>query len=208
VEVDPDDGVLPSPPADRPDAMIQAGKEVGFLGAGVYGGGQKVKAFGKPGATKHFRIAVENAGADDDLFIVQGCAPQSGVFAAFVHDGVDVTDEVTSGTFETSELEPGASTTIELRLGIKKKADVRNVRCRIAVTSGDDRSVRDTVVAKVGLRDDDRDPTPRFCRILIGILGVTGEDRTDLIEKYCTLTELASAGWPRPPATLDAMDPE
>ena len=187
--------------------MIRAGQGSELVGDGAYGDDQTVEASVTAGKTKRFLIGVENDGRDADVFTVRGCASQRGMSVAYVHDGSDITDAMTSGTFETGELEPGRSTKIALRIKVKKNSDVRAGRCRVVLSSGDDGSIRDVVEAKIRVHGAGRDGEhgSRFCTMLVELLGLTGDERADLNED-CRAAEAEWTHRLRPPSALEAFD--
>ncbi len=123
----------------RPDASVALVETGPFKGDNVYGAlptKRQTQRWDGAGAGQvfDFFVGIQNDSSVADSFTVQSTETGSGSIAiAYLVGGVDVTAEVTAGTYTVSELAPGAAILLVMRVsvapdaptGLRKKVVVR-----------------------------------------------------------------------------------
>lgn len=112
----------PAPPAGaedsaQPDALIRT-RPGEWVGDDIYGrphGQARVKKVA-PGDGKTFFVMVQNDGTGTDTFALKGCHEDWRFKVSYSSDATNITDAVVAGTYEMTDLAPGASDTIRLRI--------------------------------------------------------------------------------------------
>jgi hypothetical protein len=135
-----------------PDAFL-APNDRGLDVFNATGEGQTRQLSAKRGDSGFFPINLKNAGVNPAAFLLDGCKPSKG-FRVTYRDpfGVNVTDVVTDGTYETDELPADAIEfgVIEAQIKVLNSAQVGKTKtCKIEVDSG---LLVDVVKAKLKAR--------------------------------------------------------
>ncbi len=137
----------------RPDAWIRAGSDPD-VGDDVYNTtavGQKAEAtvMASPGARATFTVTFQNDGTGAERFRVLGQGTTAAFRVVYLAGGVDVTPQVVSGTYVTARLEPGATTTLTLRIIYKSGGPGTSIGRTVTAVSRSDPTKADAVRAKV-----------------------------------------------------------
>ena len=139
-------------PSVQADAQLSLGNG-SFVGDGIYnltGAGQTVTIRQTRGTTRSFRVRVQNDGVGADAFTVPGAGSSSGFQVTYAMGSTDVTSRVTSGTFRTVVLAPGASATLSLSVKVPSSTPHGRVKNILVVaTSTSLASSKDAVLAAV-----------------------------------------------------------
>ena len=139
-------------PSVQADAQLSLGNG-SFVGDGIYnltGAGQTVTIRQTRGTTQSFRVRVQNDGVGADAFTVPGAGSSSGFQVTYAMGSTDVTSRVTSGTFRTVALAPGASATLSLSVKVPSSTPHGRVKNILVVaTSTSLASSKDAVLAAV-----------------------------------------------------------
>ena len=145
----------PAPPAPQPSYQPDAA--IGLLhgalvGAGSYDTSRQRVTKKLRGKRRHarFKVRVTNRGDTIDRMTIRGTPKNRKFKVTYTAGGQNVTPAVTSGTYLTSPLAPGASTVVIVRLTRTKSAGTGDRRAfQIRTGSSHDRAMRDTVSAVV-----------------------------------------------------------
>jgi Fibronectin type III domain len=145
--------VPPPPPAvRRPDAMIKAAGPT-YAGGNVYNttaASQTVKAKVHPSKAKTFTVGLQNDGNAPDAFRIKGTGSSKGFRVSYFVGSTNVTSAVVAGSFVTSALAPGATTTLIVKIKASKKAPIGTAKSvTLTDSSSSDPAVKDAVRAKV-----------------------------------------------------------
>jgi hypothetical protein len=85
-----------------------------------------------------------------DAFTIDGRSTLPGCSLRYFAGGVDVTTDISNGTFTTATLEPGGSTNLVLRVEVRRTAQLGlRMPVRIAAISLTDPHAKDVVLASV-----------------------------------------------------------
>ncbi len=133
----------------RPDARIRLGTTGAYAGDGVYnttGAGQNVTARAPRGATVTYTASIQNDGIVSDSFAVRATPSDPAFSITYRHQGVDVTDDVTAGSYGTSALNPGDTFQIKVEVTVRATAPVgARLRAVLNAKSSDFPERKDTV---------------------------------------------------------------
>lgn len=125
-------------PLPLPDASIRRSKDAAAIGDDVYENPPTTQIStwaAKRGKTRAFLIGLENDGTGSGPVTVQGCVGTPKFKVAYFADGIDVTAQVTAGTYATTSLAPGADAA-PLELRIKPKRSRGKLACNVSATAG------------------------------------------------------------------------
>jgi hypothetical protein len=151
------DAALCLPPVGdaQSDAAVRVHDTAPIFGEDVYGdaSGQSVTASKRRGQTVVFDVKVQNDGSAPDAFRIDGDASIAAMKVVYVKGlsgSSQITLPVVNGTYVTPELEPGAATTIRLKVKVQSSAKVGSTKpFYVTATSVTDGTTTDTVRAQV-----------------------------------------------------------
>jgi len=146
----------PPPPAARqPDNLIKNSSESIYLGDNVFntdGAAQTKIQSVKAGRSATFHVMIQNDGSAADSFTVQGNGSSTGFSVKYysgTSGGSDITAAVTGGTYNVSNLAPGANQVIRAVVTVSRGTAVGAVKdCLVTSSSVADNSKRDAVKAR------------------------------------------------------------
>lgn len=111
--------------ASRPDARIGTTRAGPFIGGGVYsstGAGEVQKVAVQRGRQRTLFVGLHNEGVKAGTFTVKGTGRAEGYTVTYFRGKTDVTSKVKSGTFATSRLGPGSSSTLKMVVRLSRKS--------------------------------------------------------------------------------------
>jgi hypothetical protein len=139
-------------PNVQADAQLSLGNG-SFVGDGIYnltGAGQTVAIRQTRGTTRTFRVRVQNDGVGSDTVTISGTGSSSGFQVTYAMGSTDVTSRVTSGSFRTVVLAPGASVTLSLAVKVQSSTPHGRVKnLLVTATSTSLATSKDAVLATV-----------------------------------------------------------
>jgi hypothetical protein len=146
---------LPPVGGAQPDAAVRVHDTAPIFGEDVYGdaSGQTVTKNAARGQTVVFDVKVQNDGSAPDSFRLDGDASIAAMKVTYVKGlsgSSQITVPVVNGTYVTPVLEPGAATTIRLKVTVQSSAKVGSTKpFYVTATSVADGTTTDTVRAQV-----------------------------------------------------------
>ena len=136
-------------PTGKPDAQIRIGATGTFVGNDVYnttGEGQTRTARVARGATITYTIKVQNDALVADTLRLKGTRASTHYRVTYTAGGLDITDEVTAGTYTTPVLSPGATHTVRAVVKVKATAPIgSSLTAALTAKSATTPAVKDTV---------------------------------------------------------------
>jgi Protein of unknown function (DUF3089) len=137
----------------QPDGLIKRSTEASFIGDGVYSttaAGETRSFQAKRGQTRAFYMRLQNDGRTADAIDAKGCGSSQGFTVSYQSGSTDVTQRVTSGTYSTGTLAPGATRALTLRIKVGSHASPGARKpCLLRAISQADPTQRDGVKARV-----------------------------------------------------------
>lgn len=126
-----------------------------YLGRGISGDGQTLRASALVGDTATFYVRAWNEGALVDRIRFAGCSSSEGFGVRYFRGSTDVTASVVDGTLLSAPLPTGAHAQLRVEILVKRTARVGDTEsCRITGSSAAAGRMRDTVRVTVKVVSD------------------------------------------------------
>jgi hypothetical protein len=132
--------IITTPPTHRPDGMIKRATSTDkYVGNNVYnatGTNQTRSWSATRGHDRAFYLKFQNDGNVADRYRLKGCGSSTGFGVRYSRGATWITSAVVDGTYRTSSLDPGKTSTIKLWIHVTSTAKIGAVkRCLVTAKS-------------------------------------------------------------------------